>query len=235
MAHHTCRRSAASPRYSRFLFCHSIRRLAEFGSQSWDLARTWSSCAAWQSAVSCTSFSEDAESIRYTRRPNEVTGANAGKHQRFAEKSRVGLSPRPGVAISVVSRQTRVRGMTTITTREDFDAFLHEEQAILFAFFDWSGQAHSSLRVFEEWEREWHASHPTASVSFYRLDPDRYTVAGGWLAEQARGDEGLEGGFGSVTWLRRGKGVGFVPYAAKAGKDTLSRLTDEYFGSLTSG
>ena len=29
---------------------------------------------------------------------NEITGANAGKPQRFAVKSRVSLSPRPGVA-----------------------------------------------------------------------------------------------------------------------------------------
>jgi len=30
--------------------------------------------------------------------PNQITGANAGKPQRFAVKSRVSLSPWPGVA-----------------------------------------------------------------------------------------------------------------------------------------
>jgi hypothetical protein len=122
--------------------------------------------------------------------------------------------------------------MTSITTKEQFDGLLREEQAVLFTFFDWSGQAHSSLRVFEEWEREWRALHSVAPVSFYRLDPDSYRESWDWLVEQARGSDGMEGGYGSVTWLRRGKNVGFVRYAAKVGKDTLSHLTDDYFGSV---
>ena len=120
--------------------------------------------------------------------------------------------------------------MVTITSRDEFDLLLRDEQAVLFTFFEWSGQAHASFRIFEEWKREWCESHQNAPVSFYCLDPDRYLDAGGWLVEQARGPDGMEGGFGSVTWLRRGKGVGYVRYAAKAGKEVLSRLTDEYFG-----
>ena len=122
--------------------------------------------------------------------------------------------------------------MTSITTTEDFDALLRAEQAILFTFFDWSGQAQSSLRVFEEWERDWRALHPNALVTFFRLDPDRLKVSWDWLVKNARGDEGMEGGFGSVIWVRHGTRVGYVRYAAKVGKERLSRLTDEYFGSV---
>jgi hypothetical protein len=120
-----------------------------------------------------------------------------------------------------------------ITTMEEFDSLLREEHAVLFVFFDWSGQAHISLRVFKEWEGEWRNSHPGLSVGFYRLDPDRYKDAGGWLSKQAREKDGAEGGCGSVTWLRLGKRIGFVNFAAKVGKDKLSQLTDEFFGSTT--
>ena len=122
--------------------------------------------------------------------------------------------------------------MTNIATREQFDGMLREEQAVLFAFFAWSGQAHSSLRVFEEWEREWRTLHSDAPVSFYCLDPDSFGESRDWLVEQARGSDGVEAGYGSVTWLRHGKRIGFIPYAAKVGKDTLSHLTGDRFGSV---
>ena len=121
--------------------------------------------------------------------------------------------------------------MTTITTKKDFDALLRAEQAVLFAFFDWSGQAHLSLIVFEQWQRKWRELHPKAAVSFYRLDLDQYKEAGSWFAGAARNDKEMDGGMGSVTWVRRGKSVGFVPYAGKAGPETLSLLTDHFFGS----
>lgn len=123
--------------------------------------------------------------------------------------------------------------MTTITTRGDLDTLVCDQQAVLFTFFDWSGQAHISLRVFEDLEREWHASHPDAPVRFYRLDPDLYQDAESWLAKWCRPDDGVEGGFGSVTWLRHGQSLRFVRYAAEAGKETLSKLTDDFFGSTT--
>jgi len=118
-----------------------------------------------------------------------------------------------------------------IATKEDFNALRREEQAVLFVFFDWSGQAVVSLQLFGEWEQEWKASHPNAQVGFYRLDLDKHPETQGWLAAQSRDDQAIEGGFGSVTWLRFGKRVGFVRFAAKAGKDALSRLTNEHFGS----
>ena len=123
--------------------------------------------------------------------------------------------------------------MKSIQANEDFDALLKVEQAILFTFFDWSSQADLSLNVFTEWEHEWKAAHPNAPVGFYRLDPDHHPYTWQWLAQHARGEDGMDGGFGAVTWLRNGNSVAFVRYAAKAGKQTLSRLTDGYFGTVT--
>ena len=42
-------------------------------------------------------FSRSFESMNVGL-PNQITAANAGKRSGFAVKSRVGLSPRPGVA-----------------------------------------------------------------------------------------------------------------------------------------
>ena len=38
--------------------------------------------------------------------------------------------------------------MTTITNKEQFGQMLADEQAVLFIYFDWSGQAVVSLRFF---------------------------------------------------------------------------------------
>jgi hypothetical protein len=122
--------------------------------------------------------------------------------------------------------------MTNITNKEQFERMLAVEQAVLFIFFGWSGQAVLSLRLFESWVQDWRASHPESSVAFYRLDPDAHPDTWSWVAKQARSEADNERGFGSVTWLRRGRSVGFACYAAQIGKDELSRLTDEHFGTI---
>ena len=118
--------------------------------------------------------------------------------------------------------------MTTITNKEEFDRMLANEQAVLFIFFDWSGQAVASLRLFESWMQKWRALHPGLAVSFYRLDPDEHSDTWSWVAAQARSENYSEGGYGSVTWLRRGRSVAFVRDAVQAGKDELSGLIDEH-------
>lgn len=122
--------------------------------------------------------------------------------------------------------------MTNITSKEQFERMLADEQAVLFLFFDWSGQAVVSLRLFESWVQEWRGLHPESSVAFYRLDPDAHPDTWRWVGEQARSETDNERGFGSVTWIRRGRSVAFVRYAAQVGKDELSRLTDEHFGHI---
>ena len=121
--------------------------------------------------------------------------------------------------------------MTRIANTEEFNRMLADDKAVLFVFFNWSGQAVLSLRLFEAWVEEWRASHPEASVSFYRLDPDDNRDSWTWLNQKSRNETEIDGGFGSVTWLRRGKCIAFVRYAAQAGREELSRLTDEHFGT----
>jgi len=56
-----------------------------------------SAVASPDAAASEEILAESFESINLGL-PNQITSANAGKRLGFAGKSRVGLSPRPGVA-----------------------------------------------------------------------------------------------------------------------------------------
>ena len=122
--------------------------------------------------------------------------------------------------------------MTTIDNHEQFSQMLAEKQVVLFIYFSWSGQAVLSWRLFESWTQEWQALHRDADVRFYRLDPDAHPETWSWITKQARSDSDNERGFGSVTWLRSGRSVAFVRYAAEIGRHELSRLTDEHFGRI---
>lgn len=117
--------------------------------------------------------------------------------------------------------------MTVITTERDFQKFLQEEKAVLFVYFDWSGQAAISLKLFQEWEYEWKTAHADERIGFYRLNPEELPACWNWLTKQAQAEDGVDGGFGSVIWLCKGQRINFVRYAAKAGKETLSRVTEK--------
>ena len=123
--------------------------------------------------------------------------------------------------------------MKIVVEYADFAEMKKEPQAVVLGFFSWSLQAHVSLRVFEEWEQEWRVLHPTASVAFYRLDHDGRSRFAPWVFGLVRDDdEGMVGGYGAVAWLRRGGCVGMVRNAAQVGKETLTKMTHEYFGSV---
>ncbi|HLY75197.1 MAG TPA: hypothetical protein VKU80_13840 [Planctomycetota bacterium] len=100
---------------------------------------------------------------------------------------------------------------------------LASREAIVFVQFNWSGQSVASLRVFEEWEKENAASNCNIP-RFFRIDPDMMIPsAGAWFTEESvkYGQDLAAGGYGSVIWLRSGRIVDFVKYAAKEGASLL--------------
>ncbi|HWD21123.1 MAG TPA: hypothetical protein VHB20_17780 [Verrucomicrobiae bacterium] len=127
--------------------------------------------------------------------------------------------------------------MTILATKEDFEAMLRADKAIVFVFYDWSGPAHMSKPVVEHWEAEWRALHPSALVGFYFWNPDKFKddKSWRWLGEQPNGAKEIEGGNGSVLWICNGHSVGYVSSAIRTGKDKLSLLTQQYFGSPNEG
>jgi hypothetical protein len=101
----------------------------------------------------------------------------------------------------------------------------------VFVGFEWSGQSKVSEQLVEQWEKSWLSEYQTG-LFVCRLAPDETPFVNSWVAENAQSStEGMEGGFGSLVWLRNGRAIQYVRYAAKAGADRLSSLTKEAFGN----
>lgn len=119
--------------------------------------------------------------------------------------------------------------MQQVNSSGDLDAALHAERAVVFIFFEWSGQAVRSLRTFQEWERELASQSGRVDFEIYQLAPDQHPRTWKWLAGAAGQGEGVEHGHGAVLWLRKGSVAGFVQDAASAGIKTLAQITHECF------
>ena len=121
--------------------------------------------------------------------------------------------------------------MENIKTESVFKEMLAQECAIAFIGFEWSGQSKVSERLVESWEKTWLTQNGKVH-SIYRISPDESPFTHSWIAENARNQtEGMEGGFGSVVWLRQGVMARYVRYAAQAGAEKLSAITQEVFGN----
>jgi uncharacterized protein YbaR (Trm112 family) len=119
--------------------------------------------------------------------------------------------------------------MRKINSSGDFDEALHAERAVVFIFFEWSGQAVRSLRTIQDWEREITAQPGKVNFEVYQLVPDQHPRTWKWLAGAAGHGEDVEQGRGAVLWLRKGSVAGFVQEAAAAGTKTLAQITHECF------
>ncbi len=119
--------------------------------------------------------------------------------------------------------------MQQINSSGDFDEALHAERAVVFIFFEWSGQAARSLRTLQEWERELAAQPGTVNFGIYQLAPDQHPRTWKWLAGAVGHGESAEQSDGAVLWLRKGSVAGFAQDAAGAGIKTLAQITHECF------
>jgi uncharacterized protein YbaR (Trm112 family) len=116
-----------------------------------------------------------------------------------------------------------------IYSSSGFDEALHAERAVIFIFFDWSGQAAHSLRTLQEWERDLASGPAKVKFEIYQLAPDQHPFTWKWIADAVGHDKGGEHGYGSVVWLRKGTVAGFVHNAAMAGTKSLAQITHECF------
>jgi uncharacterized protein len=119
--------------------------------------------------------------------------------------------------------------MKPINSLDDFTAMLHAERAVVFLFFERSAQAKISLQTMEQWEQELAAQSDKINFSIYQLAPDSHPFTWKWVNEAIGHSAEMEHGYGSVTWLKNGSVVGFVPDAARAGIKRLTRITNDCF------
>jgi uncharacterized protein YbaR (Trm112 family) len=114
--------------------------------------------------------------------------------------------------------------MKTITSKNEFETLLQAEKAIVFLFFEWSGQAVQSREVVEQWESDPMLSPTRIGVSVHQLIPEEHPYSHEWVEDSAR----EAGGGGAVVWIRNRSIVGHIPNAARTGVQTLAQLTHDY-------
>src|SRR5258708_25436442 len=93
--------------------------------------------------------------------------------------------------------------MQQINSSGDFDEALQAERAVVFIFFEWSGQAARSLRTLQEWERELAAQPGTLNFGIYQLAPDQHPRTWKWLAGARGHGDGAAHSDGEARCLRR--------------------------------
>lgn len=98
--------------------------------------------------------------------------------------------------------------MIKIKTIADFQVCLEARQTIVFIFFDWSGQAHVSRRMVENWE-----NRKNNLISLFELNPEESDFADDWVRHEVKDLRG----YGSLVWMREGKIIDFKPDAGKLG------------------
>ncbi len=110
--------------------------------------------------------------------------------------------------------------MEKIKTEAQFEKVLLLEKAMVFIFFDWSGQAHLSKKVLSEWE-----SKAELQIPLFELDPDDLTSVSKWVLEEVK----ERGGYGSLIWLKNGKISGIEMNVGNSEFSELERKTGELF------
>lgn len=82
------------------------------------------------------------------------------------------------------------------------------DKAMIFIFFEWSGQAHISKTVLNNWENQ-----SKFEIPLFELNPEDSEVFSKWVFENVADVHG----YGSVVWLSNGEILNFEKDAGKCG------------------
>ena len=110
--------------------------------------------------------------------------------------------------------------MKKIKTEDEFEKVLLLEKAMVFIFFEWSGQAHMSKRILSEWENKSELNFP-----LFELEPDELMSVSKWVREEAK----ERGGYGSLVWLENGRVLSIEMNVGNSGISEIERKTAELF------
>jgi len=115
----------------------------------------------------------------------------------------------------------------------DLAATHRRERAVVFISVRWSVQERRSRRTFAELIGRITRGHPELGVWFGVLS-EHSEGADRWFKALAL-PAAAATGYGAVVWLQRGRVLGLVPYAAKAGTEELVRHTVQLWGRSEPG
>src|SRR5262249_33822728 len=116
--------------------------------------------------------------------------------------------------------QSNDDGMKSLQTVADLQEAKSQPRAIVYLYVDWSIQARQSEVAAEEVVDLWQSAHGDRPMSAYRIDlssqeGEMWQEVRGWLKNEGKPvDELTGGGYGALLWLRAGRVIDFVSFAA---------------------
>jgi hypothetical protein len=148
------------------------------------------------------------------------------------------------LAASLVGKHIMTRGRTTddaeliadvitaetIASAEEFNSAVRRERLILHLDVEWAMQAIQSRPVIVKFKKKLETDAHYGDVVFRRVDCSEpegpvWDAVAQWLHEQNADPSLMVGGYGAVVWVKSGKVVDSVPYAAGDGVDNLVART----------
>ena len=110
--------------------------------------------------------------------------------------------------------------MKRIETETEFKEVLLLKKAMVFIFFEWSGQAHFSKKIVVEWENK-----SKFAIPLFELEPDELPDVLKWVQDEVK----ERSGYGSLVWLKDGRILDSEMNVGKFGTLELERKTSEIF------
>lgn len=113
--------------------------------------------------------------------------------------------------------------MKRIESPADFEEMLQIERAVVFIFFEWSGQAQSQAAI-EQWEKE---SIEAGKMNFvaYQLFPNDQPYTWKWVNEIVHSLNETACPPVLIVWLERGEVLHFLKAVSQAWDENLENLT----------
>jgi len=122
--------------------------------------------------------------------------------------------------------------MKTLETLADLHEAKSQPRAIIFLWVNWSFQALDSEVAVRELIDLWQSDHGDCPITAYRIDlssqeGEMWWEVRDWLKNEGKPvDELTYGGYGAILWLRLGRVIVSLTYAAmpNAGYERLKKL-----------
>jgi hypothetical protein len=126
----------------------------------------------------------------------------------------------------------------TITTPDELASALEKESVILHLDVEWSIQAIQSRPVIAKFKESLERDTRYSGIAFRRIDCSVqegpvWDALAHWLRTQSADTSLMVTGYGAIVWIRSGKVVDAVHYAALEGDETLAAKTHSAMPCVT--
>lgn len=106
----------------------------------------------------------------------------------------------------------------------EFKELLSSKKVVVLIFYDWSGQAHNSRKIFREWQKQ----NQNNEILIREMNPDLIEFSRDWVLNEVKDLRGN----GSIVWLYNGNILGVEEDATKLGIQGIEQKTQEIFSKI---